>query len=151
MQRRQFLIGTGALASLAALPTFAASRLPAVQVFKSPYCGCCGAWVEHMRAAGFAVTVTEVADTATARRRLGMPERLGSCHTATVGRYVLEGHVPATDVKRLLEARPNALGLAVPGMPPAAPGMDTGGSKLPYQVLLVDASGHASVYASHPG
>jgi hypothetical protein len=151
MQRRQFLIGTGALASLAALPAVAASPLPAVQVFKSPYCGCCGAWVEHMRAAGFAVTVTEVADTATARRRLGMPERLGSCHTATVGRYVLEGHVPATDVKRLLGARPKALGLAVPGMPPAAPGMDTVGSKVPYQVLLVDPSGHASVYASHPG
>ena len=94
--------------------------------------------------------MVEVNNAAVERKRLGMPERFGSCHTATVGGYVLEGHVPAADVKRLLAAKPNALGLAVPGMPPASPGMHTSGRKDPYQVLLVELSGRESVYASYP-
>lgn len=156
MNRRRLLENAGALAALSALPNFAAMPAfaappgPEVQVFKSPTCGCCGSWVDHMRAAGFTVKVTEVDNTATARKRLGLPERYGSCHTATVGGYVLEGHVPAAEVKRLLAAKPKALGLAVPGMPPSAPGMDVPGRKDPYQVLLVDVSGQSTVFANYP-
>ena len=122
MNRRHFLHTAATLAALASLPAFGAPTNPEVQVFKSPTCGCCGAWVEHLRAAGLGVKVTEVDDTSAARKRLGMPERYGSCHTATVGGYVLEGHVPAAEVKRLLATRPKAVGLAVPGMPPSSPG-----------------------------
>jgi hypothetical protein len=150
MNRRSFLSSAVALAALATVSAHAVVALPEVQVFKSPSCGCCGAWVEHMKAAGFAVKVTEVNDTTAARKRLGMPDRYGSCHSATVGGYVLEGHVPATEVKRLLKAKPKAVGLAVPGMPPSAPGMDTPGRKDPYQVLLVDASGSSKVFANYP-
>jgi hypothetical protein len=150
MKRRQFFFGASALAAMSALPALAGPSAPEVQVFKSPSCGCCGSWIEHMRAAGFMVKVTEVTDTTSARKRLGLPDRFGSCHTATVGGYVLEGHVPAADVKRLLAAKPKALGLAVPGMPPSAPGMDVPGRRDPYQVLLVDAYGQASVFASYP-
>jgi len=150
MNRRRFLNNAAMLVAAVALPTFAAARSPEVQVFKSPYCGCCGAWVDHMRAAGFAVNVTEVADTTAARKRLGVPDRFGSCHTATVEGYVLEGHVPAPEVRRLLSTRPKAVGLAVPSMPPGSPGMEAGARKDPYQVLLVDASGGATVFASYP-
>ncbi len=152
MNRRHFFKSAGALAALSALPTMPALAAPAgpeVQVFKSPTCGCCGAWVEHMRAAGFTVKVTEVDDTTAARKRLGLPDRYGSCHTATVGGYVLEGHVPAAEVKRLLAAKPKAIGLAVPGMPPSAPGMDVPGRKDPYQVLLVDQQGRVRVFSSY--
>ena len=153
MNRRRFFKSAAALAALSALPAlpaFAALAGPEVQVFKSPSCGCCGSWVEHMRAAGFTVRVTEVNDTTAARKRPGLPDRYGSCHTATVGGYVLEGHVPAAEVKRLLASKPKAIGLAVPGMPPSAPGMDVPGRKDPYQVLLVDASGQSSVFARYP-
>jgi hypothetical protein len=150
MNRRQLLHSAFSLAAIAALPALAVPAAPEVQVFKSPYCGCCGSWVEHMRVAGFSVKITEVTDSTAARKRLGLPDRYGSCHTATVGGYVLEGHVPAADVKRLLATKPKALGLAVPGMPPSAPGMDVAGRKDPYQVLLVDSAGQATVYASYP-
>jgi hypothetical protein len=153
MNRRRFFKSAAALATLSALPGLPAFAAPSgleVQVFKSPTCGCCGSWVEHLRAAGFTVKVTEVDDTSAARRRLGLPDRYGSCHTATVGGYVLEGHVPAAEVKRLLASKPKAIGLAVPGMPPSAPGMDVPGRKDPYQVLLVDASGQSTVFASYP-
>ncbi|MBP8101528.1 MAG: DUF411 domain-containing protein [Burkholderiaceae bacterium] len=150
MQRRDFLNSAGLLAAMTALPALAISVLPEVQVYKSPTCGCCGAWVEHMRKAGFAVKVNEVTDTSAARKRLGMPDKFASCHTATVGSYVLEGHVPAAEVKRMLAAKPKAVGLAVPSMPPSAPGMDMPGRKDAYQVLLVDVSGQYSVFASYP-
>ena len=150
MKRRLFIGSAAALATLLALPTRASTKLPEVQVFKSPYCGCCGSWVVHMRAAGFEVRVVEVTNAVAERKRLGMPERFASCHTATVGGYLLEGHVPAADVKRLLASKPKALGLAVPGMPPSAPGMDVPGRKDPYQVLLLDPSGQSKVFASYP-
>ena len=153
MNRRRFFKSAAALAALSALPAlpaFAALAGPEVQVFKSPSCGCCGSWVEHMRTAGFTVKVTEVNDTTAARKRLGLPDRYASCHTATVGGYVLEGHVPAAEVKRLLASKPKAFGLAVPGMPPSAPGMDVPGRKDPYEVLLVDTSGQSTVFANYP-
>lgn len=103
-----------------------------------------------MQAAGFPVKVTLVDDTAVMRRRVGLPERFGSCHTALVGGYVLEGHVPATEVKRLLAQRPDAIGLAVPGMPAGSPGMEVGTRKDPYQVLLIDKRGRDTVFAAYP-
>lgn len=136
--RRQWMTAIAAAAACAALPAWA-SNDQAVEVWKDPNCGCCQDWVEHMQANGFTVTVHESGNTAV-RARLGLPQRLGSCHTALVGGYLLEGHVPAADVKKLLKERPKALGLAVPGMPVGSPGMDGPeykGRKDPYDVLLV--------------
>lgn len=135
--RRQCLAALAA--SPAALPAWAAPTPTPVQVWKDPSCGCCTDWIAHMQAHGFATTVHESGNTG-ARARLGLPMRLGSCHTALVEGYVVEGHVPAGDVRRLLRERPKALGLAVPGMPVGSPGMDGpayGGRKDAYEVLLV--------------
>lgn len=150
MNRRHALSLLAVSAFITAAPALAAPVLPQVEVFKSPYCGCCGAWVEHMKAAGFDVKVTQVTDTTAARKRLGLSDTYGSCHTATVSRYVLEGHVPAAEVKRLLASKPSALGLAVPGMPPSSPGMEVPGRKDPYEVLLIDKQGKSSVFANYP-
>jgi hypothetical protein len=150
MKRRTFLSAVAGLSAVASVPARAATAWPAVDVFKSPTCGCCGAWVEHLKASGFDVRVTEVDDTAAARKRLGMPDAFGSCHTATVGGYVLEGHVPAAEVKRLLGAKPKAIGLAVPGMPVGSPGMEVGSRRDPFDVLLVERNGRSTVYARYP-
>ena len=133
--RRQCL---AALIASAALPALATAK-PAVEVWKDPSCGCCQDWITHMEQSGFAVTVHETGNAAV-RARLGLPNKLGSCHTALVGGYLLEGHVPAADVRKLLQQKPKALGLAVPGMPVGSPGMDGPeykGRKDPYDVLLV--------------
>ncbi len=149
--RRLFMAGLAAALATAAWPARAApGGLPQVEVFKNPSCGCCGAWVDHLKAAGFPVKVNEVPDTAVARKQQGMPEKFGSCHTARVGGYVLEGHVPAQDVKRLLATRPQALGLAVPGMPAGSPGMEAGGHRDAFQVLLIDRRGQATEFARYP-
>ena len=150
MKRRTILAAAAGLSTLAVLPTRAASSWPPVDVFKSATCGCCKAWVEHLKAAGFDVRVTDVDDTTAARKRLGMPDAFGSCHTGSVGGYVLEGHVPAADVKRLLAAKPQAVGLAVPGMPVGSPGMEVGTRRDPYDVLLVERNGRSTVFASYP-
>lgn len=149
MKRRVVLTSLAAAAAALALPVVAKEALPRVEVFKNPSCGCCGAWVEHMLAAGFSVSVTEVDDTSVARRRYGLPDRLGSCHTAVVGGYVVEGHVPASDVKKLLAMKPVAIGLAVPGMPIGSPGMEVGSRKDPYQVLLVAKDGRERVFSTY--
>ncbi|WP_159917320.1 DUF411 domain-containing protein [Pantoea sp. 18069] len=125
-------------ACLPALGTTAPAKTT-MDVWKDPSCGCCKDWVALMEKAGFAVTVHDTGNNAV-RAKLGLPQRLGSCHTALVGGYLLEGHVPAADVHRLLKEKPKALGLAVPGMPVGSPGMDGpeyGGRKDPYDVLLV--------------
>lgn len=151
MQRRPALAAlTLALVAPSVLAQSARTQ-PLVQVWKDPQCGCCQEWVEHLRANGFAVEVHDVGNTAV-RKRLGMPEKLGSCHTATVGAYVIEGHVPASDIQRLLKQRPVALGLAVPGMPIGSPGMDGPvyqGRKDAFQVLLVQREGGTSVFARY--
>jgi hypothetical protein len=111
----------------------------AVEVWKDPNCGCCQDWIDHMQAHGFAVQVHHGGNNAV-RAKLGLPAQLGSCHTALVGGYVVEGHVPAADVHKLLQAKPKALGITVPGMPVGSPGMDGaiyGGRQDPYDVLLV--------------
>jgi hypothetical protein len=140
------------LCALAALPAAArAQARPLVEVWKSPSCGCCKDWVAHMEANGFATKVYETGNTAM-RGRLGIPMALGSCHTARVSSYALEGHVPAADVKRLLAQRPQAVGLAVAGMPVGSPGMDGpeyGTRRDRYEVLLVRKDGSHSVFATH--
>lgn len=137
-----------ALLALGAQLAHAAQPLPAVDVYKSPYCGCCGQWVEHMQAAWFTVRSHNVDDVPAARKQLGMPDSLGSCHTARIGNYVIEGHVPAADVQRLLKEKPKAVGLAVPGMPQGAPGMETARPQ-PYDTLLVSNDGQTRVFARH--
>lgn len=129
----------------------AATDKPMVEVWKDPNCGCCKDWIAHMEAAGFQFTVHDKGNTA-ARHALGLPQKFGSCHTARVGGYVIEGHVPAADVKRLLASQPQALGLAVPGMPIGSPGMDGpayGGKRDPYQVLLVQKNGSSQVFSNY--
>ncbi len=123
--------------------------LSEIVVHKTPTCGCCGAWVDHLRAGGFAVRVVEVADTDTVARRLGVPDTLRSCHTAEVDGYAIEGHVPAGDIRRLLAERPDAAGLAVPGMPAGSPGMEIGDQRDSYDVVQFDRSGTTQVFASY--
>lgn len=150
MKRRNMLSAAAAVVVAVAWPGHAAEALPLVEVYKSPTCGCCGAWVDHIKAAGFPVKVHLVDDTAAVRKRHGLPARFGSCHTALVGGYVVEGHVPAAEVKRLLSQKPAAIGLAVPGMPAGSPGMEAGDRKDPYDVFLVDRNGRETVFAHYP-
>ncbi|MDT0138141.1 DUF411 domain-containing protein [Acidovorax sp. PRC11] len=158
-------MGTALCATAAAAATLAAT-LPsraraagpapvapatAIEVWKDPNCGCCKDWVDHMQANGFQATVHDTGNTAV-REKLGLPQKLGSCHTALVSDYLIEGHVPAADVQRLLREKPSALGLAVPGMPVGSPGMDGafyGGRRDAYDVLLVARDGSTRVFASY--
>ena len=123
---------------------------PTVQVYKSPTCGCCALWVKHLEQAGFTTRVTETEDVASIKKQRGVPARAQSCHTAVVDGYVLEGHVPAADVQRLLRERPAIAGLAVPGMPIGSPGMEVPGQRpQAYDVVAFDKQGQTRVYASH--
>ena len=149
MNRRSVMKAFVAVAAVGSRSAFAAGS--AIEVFKDPDCGCCAEWVKHLQSAGFTVNVTHVADTAAIRRRLGMPDQYGACHTATIDGYVIEGHVPAADVRRLLRERPLAVGLSVAGMPAGAPGMEVGNRVDAYDVVLVDRAGRGSVFSHHPG
>ena len=137
--RRTFLSSSAAFAAV--LLTAAPSHLHAsvtqqLKAYKSPWCGCCSEWVDHMRAAGFAVSVTDIEDLEPVKSQLGIAPDLQSCHTALIDNYVIEGHVPAYDVRRLLAEKPNAIGLAVPGMPVGSPGMEQGARRDPFEVVL---------------
>ncbi|MEM1042611.1 MAG: DUF411 domain-containing protein [Bacteroidota bacterium] len=127
------------------------AQTPSVTVYKTPTCGCCGLWADHMVESGFEVETIEVSSTADTRARLGVPDELASCHTAIVGDYVVEGHVPAGDVRRLLAERPpEAIGIAVPGMPIGSPGMEVEGRPAQrYQVMMFTRDGRAAVFAEH--
>lgn len=129
-------------------PPVAPADSTTVTVYKSPTCGCCKEWENHMRDAGFTVVSHDTGDMAAVKHEHGITHDIGSCHTATVGGYVLEGHVPAADVKRLLAERPSVAGLAVPGMPMGSPGME-GIYSEKYDVVAFDRSGGRSVFASH--
>jgi hypothetical protein len=118
-----------------------------ITVYKDPNCGCCANWVKHLRAAGFVVTVRDTADMSTVKAAMGVPTALQSCHTARVGTYVIEGHVPADLIQKVLQEKPVGLGLAVPGMPVGSPGME-GGTPEKYDIMLFDRAGKARVYAS---
>ena len=148
MRRRTFL--AGALAA----PLFAGAvraGSPVVRVAKTPLCGCCDGWVDHLRAAGFETEVRDMDQAAldALKAELGIVHEHASCHTATVAGYVVEGHVPAEDIQQLLAERPDARGLAVPGMPVGSPGMEMGDTREAYDTLLIGTNGAASVFARH--
>jgi hypothetical protein len=134
---------------LASSPLVAAG--PEILVFKTETCGCCGKWVDHLKANGFTPKVRNVPSTAEYRRMYGVPEALASCHTATVGGYTIEGHIPAADIHRLLKEKPKAVGIAVPAMPIGSPGMEVGDRKDPYSVYLFQSDGRTTVFQKHGG
>lgn len=140
------LVGTGGVGLLGLQTSAQAAE---ITVYKDPNCGCCGQWVDHVEAAGFAVTVHDTRDLGRIKAELGVPEDLHSCHTATVDGYIVEGHVPAADIKRLLADRPEAHGIAVPGMPIGSPGMEQESRREPYRVILFQINGNRSVFARH--
>ncbi len=121
-----------------------------ITVYKTTTCGCCVLWVDHLKSSGFQVTVKSVPSTAEYQTKFGVPEKLQSCHTAVVEGYTIEGHVPVSEIQRLLKERPKAKGLAVPGMPMGAPGMEAGDRSDKYSVLLFQADGTTSVYREYP-
>ncbi|MDP1741988.1 DUF411 domain-containing protein [Polaromonas sp.] len=152
MQRRYVLQSLAGLTAAAAGPWARAQSRPQVEVWKDPNCGCCKDWVAHMQANGFDVKVNDSGIT-TARTRLRMPEKMGSCHTAKVGPYVIEDHVPVKEIRRLLREKQGAIGLAVPGMPVGSPGMDAPlyrGRVDAYDVRLVLEDGSSRVFKSYP-
>ena len=147
--RRTFVI---TLATMLGSPRlFAQGRTPAMTVYKDPTCGCCSIWVEHVKKAGFAATVNQTAEVDAIKTQRGVPARARSCHTALIDRYVIEGHVPAREIQRLLKERPaGVIGLAVAGMPIGSPGMEVSGQKAqPYNVLAFDTYGATTVFASY--
>jgi hypothetical protein len=153
LPRRGLLLVAAAVLALPQTARASKPEPPLVEVWKSPTCGCCGDWVKHLEANGFRTKTHVIQDAGVMRRRVGFDDKVGSCHTALVNGYALEGHVPAREVKRLLKERPaDVVGIAVPGMPLGSPGMDLpsyGGRKMPYDVLLVRRDGSTSVYQSY--
>lgn len=150
-QALRLLAASSGIALVGPLWAQGTAGLLAFDIWKDPDCGCCRDWIAHMEQNGFRATVHDIGNSAV-RARLGLPARCGSCHTALMGGYVVEGHVPASDVQRLLREKPQALGLAVPGMPIGSPGMDGaayGGRRDPYDTLLVLPDGSSRVIQSH--
>ena len=148
--KRRTLLQHAMLGLLLPLGARAAARTR-VEVYKTPTCGCCHEWVAHLEKNGFEVVTHDVQSTAPWRARFGVPQELGSCHTAVVEGYALEGHVPAEDVRRLLAERPKARGLAVPGMPAGSPGMENGGTRRDaFDVVLFADDGVRKVYRRYP-
>ena len=138
----------GAIA-FAALFLGSAAHAATTTVYKSPSCGCCAKWVEHVEQHGFTVTVVPTADMMALKQKLGVPGEARSCHTTKVGNYVVEGHVPAADIKKLLAEKPKAKGIAVAGMPMGAPGMEHGDHRQPYNTMLLKADGSTAIFARH--
>jgi hypothetical protein len=147
MRRSTFL---RTLAGAALLGSTLKAAGPTMTVFKTSTCGCCAKWVDHLRAAGFDVTVQNVQSTVEYREKYGVPEKLASCHTALVGGYTVEGHVPVKDIQRLLASKAKGKGLAVPGMPLGSPGMEAPKAQA-YSVLLFQVDGSTSVFQQYPG
>lgn len=153
VERRQLICAAAALALLDASGLHAAApKKPSIKVYKDPSCGCCTAWVERLESAGFVAEVEERSDMNAVKASLGVPDDLASCHTAVVGGYTIEGHVPPDDIKRLLKTRPKAKGLAVPGMPVNSPGMEVPGEPNErYTAWLFQADGKRTAFAQHGG
>jgi hypothetical protein len=137
-----------AMATVAVAAGAGAQQPAKISVFKSPTCGCCSKWVEHVRAHGFAPTATNMDDMDSIKTKYNIPAAVQSCHTAIVDGYVIEGHVPAADIQRLLKERPAIVGLAAPGMPMGSPGME-GPNPARYDVLAFDKQGKTRVFATH--
>lgn len=153
MKRNLIITSALAVAAVALLfgagISMSAQRLPTVEVYKTTTCGCCSLWVKHLEDNGFTTRVSDVGDMAAVKETYGVPARAASCHTAVVDGFVIEGHVPAADVKRLLKDRPAVAGLAVPGMPIGSPGMEYGDRVQPYDVLAFDKGGETKVFSSY--
>ena len=143
-------MGLAAAASLGLAAAQQRQAGPVVEVYKSPTCGCCSKWIEHMRANGFTVKSTDLGDMTKVKAKYGVPDQTQSCHTAVVEGYVVEGHVPAADVHRLLKEKPAVVGIAAPGMPVGSPGMETPYVKADkYDVVAFDKKGGTRVFAKH--
>ncbi len=119
-------------------------------VYRSPDCNCCGGWIDHLKAQGFKITDFSVPDIETVKQKYNVPDNLSSCHTAIVNGYVIEGHVPADDIKRLLQEKPNVTGLSVPQMPVGTPGMEMGDRKDPFSVFSFDSNNSVAVFNKYP-
>jgi len=150
--RRSFLIAGAAFGALAGLPVAASDAPLEIHVMKDPNCGCCSAWIEILEAEGFKVTTETSFGTALSRYKLdnGIPARMASCHTGKIAGYMIEGHVPPADIRALLKARPDAVGLSVPGMPYGSPGMGPEDQREAYNVYLIGRDGGATVFNSYP-
>ena len=144
-----WILGGIVLLAGGGMVTQAPAEAADVVVYKSPSCGCCKEWVKHMRDSGFSVEVHNRNDVSPIKKQMGVPGNLQSCHTAKVGGYVVEGHVPASDVKRLLKEKPDVVGLTAPGMPHGSPGMDMGPRKDPYNVLTFQRGGRTTIFSRH--
>lgn len=151
LSRRKVLAAVPWMAAIAATPAFAEGD-EAIHVVKDPGCPCCNGWIGYLRDSGFRVTFEErsIEELAAFKRERGISEDLASCHTATIGEYTVEGHVPAADIRRLLAERPVAVGLSVPGMPYGSPGMGPETEREAYDVILVGTDGSGSVFTSYP-
>ncbi|MDF2998424.1 MAG: putative metal-binding protein [Xanthobacteraceae bacterium] len=151
--RRALMIGAAqaTVALMVSRHAFATETLPRMIVTRDPNCGCCGGWVTHVKAAGFPVEVNEAADLAPLKAKLGVPDALFACHTAEVGGYVVEGHVPADAIKRLLVERPQAKGLAVAGMPVGSPGMEVPGTPPETYEVMLFGQADQHVFARYRG
>ncbi len=149
--RRVLMLSAAMLALGGAVPAIAAPR-PAIHVLKDPNCGCCSAWAEVMQQAGFEITIEQSIGTQLIRYKIenGIPQDMTSCHTARIDGYMLEGHVPEREIRRLLSERPDAVGLAVPGMPYGSPGMGPESERDAYDVFLIRKDGTTEVFASYP-
>ena len=142
--------GTGSLSAPGAQAAQSPADSSLITVYKTPTCGCCAAWVDHMREHGFRVAVTDVGQLAPVKQTNRVPGDVATCHTGVIGGYFVEGHVPAEDVRRLLRERPDVIGIAVPGMPQGSPGMETGTVEA-YDVIAIGRDGSRKVWASHGG
>jgi hypothetical protein len=150
MDRRDFVrstLGAGAVLLVAPHALRASDAPVLMTVYKSPLCGCCGEWVKHVEGAGFTVKVVAVEDVTDINHSSGVPKELEACHTALVGSYVVVGHVPADLIHKILDEKPKFTGIAVPGMPQGAPGMEQGLGKVRYDVIAFERSGKTNVYA----
>ncbi len=141
------LLAAGLLSVATLGPALAADD--ELTMFKDPNCGCCGKWAEHMRANGFSVKEVATHEMDAVKRKAGVPPALASCHTAKIGGYIIEGHVPAADVKRMLAQKPAITGLSAPGMPLGSPGMEGSYAAERYDVVSFDSAGKSAVFASH--
>jgi hypothetical protein len=156
MRMKTFVSGLSAIVFVGATLVLSAQQKPAapaqkVTVYKTSSCGCCRLWVDHLKSNGFDVQAMDVssADVRAVSKAAGLPEDGTSCHTAKIGNYVVEGHVPASDIKRMLKEKPAIAGIAAPGMPMGSPGMEQGNTKEPYDVIAFKKDGTSTVYAKH--
>jgi hypothetical protein len=151
MNSLKLLLATGLLILSSGLSAegIATDKPIDITVYRSPTCGCCGKWIDHLKQNNFNVKDILTEDMQSIKNKYGVPKEMASCHTAIVGKYVIEGHVPADDISTLLKSRPKIVGLAVPGMVTGSPGMEMGGRKDPYDVMSFDKENHFQIYNSY--